>query len=76
MAGIRGVQNPMPTKKPTSGRSFKQMSGYGPSGKHSDVQAAAMASDRKGPPSGRNSRTQAGSSHMTNAGLKRGTSDR
>lgn len=76
MAGIRGVKNPMPSKgeKGPSGV-FNQKKSGGPF-MHKNVHSTALGGQRKGPTSGRNSGTSAGASHMTNGGLKRGTSNR
>lgn len=76
MAGIRGAKNPYPPKaKAGPSGVFKQTSGHSPS-VNTAALGAAMKAERKGPPSGRNSGTSPGASHMTNAGLKRGTSNR
>ena len=73
MAGIRGAKNPFPST-PKQGPSgvFNQQGSAGPF-KHADVKAHAHSSDRKGPPSSRNSGTKAGKSHYQNGGLKDGT---
>jgi len=73
MAGIRGAKNPFPAKAEKGPSGVFGQKGSGGPFMHGDVKSGAMASDRTGPPSGRNSGTSAGKSHYVNSGLKRGT---
>lgn len=73
MAGIRGTKNPFPPKAENGPSGVFNQKGSGGPFSHSDVLAGSRASDRKGPSSGRNSGTAAGTSHYQNGGLKRGT---
>lgn len=76
MAGIRGERGFMPAKKNAATGPFTQRGTAGPF-MDRDVQSGAMASNRKGPAKRDNGlKKGAGASHHTNAGLKRGTSNR
>jgi hypothetical protein len=73
MAGIRGVKNPMPVKTKTATGVFATHGG-GPTFSNQSVLSAALKSDRKGPSS--RGGTKPGPSHVKNAGLVNGTSNR
>jgi len=73
MAGIRGAMNPFPSAAAKGPSGVFKQQGSGAAYQNKDVLTASMQSSRKGPSSGRNSGTSAGSSHYNNGGLQRGT---
>ena len=71
MAGIRGVQNPFPTKLSKATGLFKQRAST--TSPEADLRARAVKTDPPKPKGRTNKAPKRQNSHYTNQGLKRGT---